>query len=141
MEVTFETVIAHPPEKVWALLADFTNLQWLPGPSKVTEGLHDGYPARVLHFEEGAGVDPIVEYLFSVDPQSMRLEYGVIRNPFVPVDGYRAEVNLCVSDKGSALRFTGRFERPEDPEDPEQVEQMLLGAYQMMTTSIDAYLS
>ena len=138
MEVTFETVIAHPPEKVWALLADFTNLQWLPGPSKVTEGLHDGYPARVLHFEEGAGVDPIVEYLFSVDPQSMRLEYGVVRNPFVPVDGYRAEVNLCVSDKGSALRFTGRFERPEDPE---QVEQMLLGAYQMMTTSIDVYLS
>jgi hypothetical protein len=141
MEVTFESVIAHPPEKVWALLADFTNLQWLPGPSKVTEGLHDGYPARVLHFEEGTGVDPIVEYLFSVDPQSMRLEYGVVRNPFVPVDGYRAEVNLCVSDKGSALRFTGRFERPEDPEDPEQVEQMLLGAYQLMTTSIDAYLS
>ena len=138
MEVTFETIIAHPPEKVWALLADFTNLQWLPGPSKVTEELHDGYPARVLHFEEGSGVDPIVEYLFSVDPQSMRLEYGVVRNPFVPVDGYRAEVNLCVSDKGSALRFTGRFECPEDPE---QVEQMLLGAYQMMATSIDAYLS
>ena len=69
MEVTFESVIAHPPEKVWALLADFTNLQWLPGPSKVTDGLHDGYPARVLHFDEDSGVDPIVEYLLSVDPE------------------------------------------------------------------------
>lgn len=138
MEITFESVIAHPPEKVWALLADFTNLQWLPGPSKVTDGLHDGYPARVLHFDEDSGVDPIVEYLLSVDPRSMLLEYGVVRNPFVPVDGYRAEVNVCVSGKGSTLRFTGRFEQPEDPE---QVEQMLLGAYQLMTTSIDAYLS
>ena len=138
MEVTFESVIAHPPGKVWALLADFTSLQWLPGPRNVTEGLHDGCTARVLHFDEGSGVDPIVEYLLSVDPSSMRLQYGVVRNPFVPVDGYRAEVNVCVSGKGSTLRFTGRFERPEDPE---QVEQMLIGAYQMMTTSIEAYLS
>ena len=57
----------------------------------------------------------------------MRLQYGVVRNPFVPVDGYRAEVNVCVSGKGSMLRFTGRFERPEDPEQVEQALLNLLG--------------
>jgi len=137
LKVVFEEILDHSPERVWAVVQDFTAVPWLAGPSNVSESEYEGCLARVLEFGEEAGIEPIVEYLLDVDPKRRTLQYGVVRNPFVPVDGYRALIEVEATGDATRLRFTGSF---EEPGDPDQVQQLLLGAYQMMAQGIGAYL-
>lgn len=137
MKVVFEQVLEQSPEMVWAVVQDFTAVPWMTGPSNVIESDHEGHLARLLEFGEGSGVAPIVEYLLDVNANRRTLEYGVLKHPLIPVDGYRAVIEVETVDDATLLRFTGSF---DDPEDPDQVRQMLLGAYQMMAQGIDGYL-
>lgn len=137
MKVVFEEILDQSPERVWALVRDFTAVPWLAGPSNVSESEYEGRLARVLEFGEGSGIEPIVEYLLDVNPKRRTLQYGVVRNPFVPVDGYRAVIEVETAGDATLLRFTGSF---EESGDPDQVRQLLLGAYQMMAQGIGAHL-
>jgi hypothetical protein len=143
--VTSELKISHvcrvdcPPIDVWHVLGEFTDLKWLPGPESVTIGEHEGQLARILHFQSGSGIEPIIEYLLSKDDQLMTFEYGVIKHAFVPVEGYRARVSVSALELGAEISFTGTYTERVSQQD--EVNAMLKGAYQMMGECVGRYVS
>ena len=124
----------HSPDAFWAVLGAFTEIDWLVGAGNYRVGEHEGRTARIL------GMDiPIVEFLLGCDDERRELRYGVVKNPFVPVDNYQATVTVAPSDKGCLVHFSAKFDLDEVPF--EQVNEMLTAAYQMMASRIDAELS
>ena len=124
----------HSADAFWAVLGAFTEIDWLVGAGNYRVGEHEGRTARILGMEP-----PIVEFLLGCDDERRELRYGVVKNPFVPVDDYQATVNVEPCDGGCFVHFSARFDLDEVPF--EQVNQMLTAAYQMMASRIDAELA
>ena len=121
----------------WKVLAAFTEIDWLVGPGNYEVGEHEGREARILKMQM-----PIVEFLINCGHDKRELSYGVVKNPFVPVDNYQATVTVeTASDggEGCVVLFRSTFELDEVP--LEQVNQMLTSAYQMMGNQIDQSLA
>ena len=132
-EVSHSHSSPHSADAFWKVLRAFTEIDWLVGAGNYQVVEHDGHTARVL------GMDaPIVEYLLGCDDEYRELRYGVVKNPFVPVDNYRATVTVEPSENGCLVHFNGTFDLDEVPFD--QVDQMLTAAYQMMASRIDSEL-
>lgn len=127
------------PADVWQVLGEFTDLKWLPGPVHVAADEHEGRLARILHFQSDSGVEPIIEYLLSKDDELMTFEYGVVKNAFVPVEGYRARVSVSAVEGGAEISFTGTYTEQVSHQD--EVNTMLKGAYQMMGECVGRYVS
>ena len=123
----------HPADAFWRVLRAFTEIDWLVGAGNYRVGEHEGRTARVLSMDT-----PIVEFLLGCDDERRELRYGVVKNPFVPVDDYQATVTVEPSDRGCVVRFRATFNLDEAPF--EQVEQMLTAAYQLMAGRIDGEL-
>ena len=123
----------HPAEAFWKVLRAFTEIDWLVGAGNYRVGEHEGRTARILSMDV-----PIVEFLLGCDDGRRELRYGVVKNPFVPVDNYQATVAVEAGDKGCLVHFSARFDLDKAPFD--QVNQMLTAAYQMMAGRIDGKL-
>ena len=124
----------HDAEEFWRILGAFFEIDWLVGAGNYTVGEHDGRPARILSMQT-----PVVEYLLGVDDEMKELRYGVLKNAFVPVDGYEASVSVEALPVGCSVTFNATFELDEEP--LERVREMLSGAYQMMASQIDNLLA
>ena len=131
--VSFEHKSAHSAEAVWGVLGDFTQIDWMVGAGNYSIGEHDGHEARILKM-----ATPVVEYLLARDDRERELRYGVVQNPFVPVNNYRARVRVTAAAQGCCVSFRSEFDLDEVPLD--QVQQMLTGAYQMMANQVDTKL-
>ena len=125
----------HDAKVVWHLLREFTDIPWMMGVQEVTTGIHEGKVARLLHMP---GIEPITEYLISLDDEQQSLQYGVVKNPFVPVDGYQATISVNSEAGKAQVMFSSSYDLGD--QSAEDVSQMLQGFYQMMATSIDNYL-
>lgn len=123
----------HPAAAFWQILGAFTEIDWLVGPGNYLVGEHEGHQARILSMET-----PIVEFLLGCDDDSRELRYGVLKNPFVPVDNYQATVTVAPDGDGCLVNFSSTFDLDEVP--LEQVNQMLTAAYRMMANQIDRNL-
>ena len=128
--VSFSHGSPHSADAFWQVLGAFTQIDWLVGPGNYRVGEHEGHQARVLSMET-----PIVEFLLGCDDDRRELRYGVLKNPFVPVDNYRARVTVAPDGDGCLVRFSSTFDLDEVP--LEQVNQMLTAAYRMMANQID----
>ena len=123
----------HPVAAFWQVLRAFTEIDWLVGAGNYRVGEHEGRTARVLSMDT-----PIVEFLLGCDDERRELRYGVVKNPFVPVDSYQATVTVEPSGGGCVVRFSATFDLDEVPLD--QVNAMLTAAYRMMASRIDGEL-
>ena len=131
--VTFSHKSPHPADAFWQVLGAFTEIDWLVGPGNYRVGEHEGRQARILSMET-----PIVEFLLGCDAVSRELRYGVLKNPFVPVDNYQATVTVAPVGDGCLISFSSTFDLDAVP--LEQVNQMLTAAYRMMAGQIDRIL-
>jgi hypothetical protein len=78
------------PATVWAILADFADVNWIPVAGAVeVEGEGIGM-RRLIH---GSGATPVVETLTSLNPDRMELGYTISDNP-LPVAGFEALVSV-----------------------------------------------
>ena len=92
--ITVSKQITAPAEAVWALLADFADVTWIPGAAKVeVEGEGPGMSRKIY----GAGDTPIVETLLWVEPEHRRLAYEIANNP-MPVNRFEAVVSVTGPD-------------------------------------------
>ena len=132
--LTYVHTSPHDAEEFWRILGAFFEIDWLVGAGNYTVGEHDGHPARILTMQT-----PVVEYLLAADDGRKELRYGVLKNPFVPVDGYEATVNVEALPVGCSVTFQATFELDEEP--LERVGEMLSGAYRMMAGQIDNLLA
>ncbi len=107
--LTVSKHIAAPAEAVWAILADFANVGWIPGAGDVqVEGEGPGM-RRIIH---GGGTTPVTETLIWVKPDSHALSYEIANSP-LPVSRFRAVVTVTRGnriDEGSTATWDIEYE-------------------------------
>lgn len=133
--IEYEHQSPHSQARLWGIFGDFLDVSWLPGPDRVVVGEYDGKEARFLVIDH----EMIVEYLLEMDKPGRRLRYGVLKNLYVPVHDYEAELRVTKDGKGAKVSFKAQFNLADVPE--EEVRQMLMGAYQLMAESADQCLA
>jgi hypothetical protein len=113
------------PDSVFALLANFADISWIPLATNVrTEG--EGPGMRRSMGDEGAR---IVEELYSLDPASRSIGYGIVGGNPLPIE--RQDVVATVRPSGATSEVTWEVEYEPDSAGPE-VESMIDGIYEMM---------
>lgn len=109
-----ETIaIASPPEKVWALVADFDGIGgWHPAVKAVSGTATE----RVLTLEKGE----ITEGLDEADPAARRLAYRLSKENIeaLPVSFYTGTIEVAPAGSGSAVTWEARFYRADTTNEP-----------------------
>jgi hypothetical protein len=90
---TVRRQIAAPAEAVWAILADFGDVAWIPVAGEVqVEGTGPGM-RRTIH---GTGETPVIETLEWLRPEDKALAYEIENNP-LPVGRFQAVATVSDS--------------------------------------------
>ena len=131
--LSFSHKSPHPADAFWRVLGAFTEIDWLVGPGNYSVSEHEGRPARILKMDT-----PVIEFLLGCDEARRELRYGVLKNPFVPVDNYRATVTVQPDAQGCLVEFSATFDLDEVP--LAQVTEMLNSGYGMIASRIDGSL-
>jgi len=102
--------IEAPVEALWKALADFGEVGWMKGVSRV-EVTGEG-PGMVRNIYAG-GDEAVREVLESVDAKARRIGYTITQNNPMPVDEYHASCTAVDLGRGRsrldwACRFTPR---------------------------------
>lgn len=121
---------------VWAILADFGSVEWIPGLGGVeVDGQGSGMCRRI----HGSGSTPIVETLLWIKPEQRALAYEITDNP-LPVSRFAAVVSVSESaddaSDGSAVAWDIEYE-PEG--DDGAAREAIEAVYGMMADWIDDY--
>lgn len=113
--LTVTKEIAAPAAKVWALLADFGNVSWIPMAAGVVV---DGSGPGMRRLIRGGGSDPIVERLVSIEPGQRTLCYSIDENNPMPVHRYETTVRVSPIGAGrTAIEWDVSFEPSGDEAD------------------------
>lgn len=89
--------VAAPPDAVWAVLADFGNVDWIPGPSDVRV---EGEGPGMRRFIAASTEKPVIETLIWIKPNERKLSYEIANNP-MPVSRFVA-VNTVLQSADAA---------------------------------------
>lgn len=111
----FETARQYrqSPERVWALIGDFGDLQtWLPGVRDCVIEENDGGVERIVTPLEGGAVR---ERLLGHDDAARWYRYGIIEAPGFPPDmHFEATLAVLSEESGSRVVWSARFAVPGD---------------------------
>jgi len=124
--------IDAPPAKVWAAIANFHDMSWLPGVAKTTgEGGNEaGVAKRRLTLDGGATID---ESLSKYDAGAMSYSYRIdkVDVKVLPVSDYSATIAVLPAEGGkSTVEWRGAFYRgfPNNDPPPELNDEAALKA-------------
>ncbi len=139
VEVKLERDLEFPAARVWAVLEDYGNMEWVMGPPKVEvigEGI--GMIRRVLM----DGMDPIDEVLEEMDPDNMTFAYSIPRGLPLPLEDYRSTARVEEKSDGTARVHWSCQCRPTDPNMSEaDTESLIQGTYNAMLDALENFLS
>ena len=98
--MTVSKHVAARTDTVWAILADFANVSWIPVAGRV-EIAGDGVGmSRSIY---GSGDIPAIETLTSIEPERMELGYRITNIP-LPVSRFDAAVSVTPAEpEGSSI--------------------------------------
>lgn len=85
------------PAELWQIIGDPSRADWVPS---VSSCRYDG-DCRTLVM---AGAGELVERIYSLDPVTMRIEYGVVKAP-VEMALHRASMQLFAQGPGTRLAW------------------------------------
>jgi hypothetical protein len=119
-KVTETIGIDAPPAKVWAAIADFHDMSWLPGVVKTTGagGNEPDTATRQLTLDGGATID---ESLYKYDAGEMSYSYRIdnVDVKVLPVNNYSSTITVVPADGGkSTVEWRGAFYRGFPNNDP-----------------------
>ena len=130
--ITVTKEITAPAAKVWALLADFGNVSWIPVAGDVVA---DGSGPGMRRHIRGAGGAPVVERLVSIAPAERMLCYSIDENNPMPVGRYEATVRVFpMNDGRTRIVWDVSFEPSGDEGEAVTVIQSI---YEMMATWLE----
>ena len=131
-KITETIQINAPPAKVWATIADFHDMSWLPGVAKTTGagGNEPDVAKRQLTLDGGATID---ESLDKYDAGAMSYSYRIdkVDVNVVPVNNYSATIIVLPAEGGkSTVEWRGAIYRgyPNNDPPPELNEEAALKA-------------
>ena len=137
VEVNLVREFAASEDRVWAILADFGNMSWVPGAGENVEVIGEGVGmTRRIVME---GLDPIDEVLESLDDAAKTLSYTIEKNAVIPFDQYRASVAVKAGDGNAIVHWDCTFDECDVPADDAKV--MIEGSYNMMLDGLAQALS
>lgn len=131
-KITEKIEINAPPAKVWAVIANFQDMSWLPGVAK-TSGEGGNTPdvaKRQLTLASGGTID---ESLYKYDAAEMSYSYRIdkVDVKVLPVNNYSATITVLPGDGGkSTVEWKGAFYRgyPNNDPPPELSDEAALKA-------------
>ncbi len=125
-----------PAGTVWAILADFGKVEWIPGVGEVeVDGDGPGMCRRI----GGSGATPVVETLLWVKPESRSLAYEITDNP-LPVRKFVAVATVSEAVEDVSQRSTVAWEIDYEPDgDDTAAREAIDAVYGMMADWIDDY--
>lgn len=134
LSFTVERTLQAPISAVWALLEDFGNLDWYPGPTKVEViGSGPGMTRR-LHIEGAGTIDEVLE---SMDAAHYRFSYRIPNIP-MPVTDYRGIVRLEALDGGAGTKIYWGCELTPVGISEADTRAMMEGVYADMIDKLEA---
>lgn len=125
-----------PAGTVWAILADFGKVEWIPGVGEVeVDGDGPGMCRRI----GGSGATPVVETLLWMKPESRSLAYEITDNP-LPVRKFVAVATVSEAVEDVSQRSTVAWEIDYEPDgDDSAAREAIDAVYGMMADWIDDY--
>jgi hypothetical protein len=134
-EFTVDKTLDAPLDKVWAVVADFANLDWFAGAERV-ESVGEGAGQVRRIFMPGSD-QPVEEKLLVLAPATHQLQYAVLEGPVNIMRDYRVVASLADAGEGKTravwqASFSGVTIDAVSPEDMINVMQVtydgMLGA-------------
>ena len=128
----------YPAARVWSVLEDFGNMEWVMGPPKVEvigEGV--GMIRRILM----PGLEPIDEVLQSSDPATMTYSYTIPRGLPLPLTDYRSTARVEETASGGARVYWSCECTPMDASmTVDAIERLMQETYNSMLDALEAFL-
>lgn len=137
VEVTVERELNFGAEKVWAIIADFGNVSWVPGIEKVElegEGVGMVRHLTVPVFPQ------LHERLDAIDHEKMILDYSVPAVAFIHLKDYKARAKVSELE-GERCRLVWSCNAEADGVDDEQAISETEAFYASIMTWIGDALS
>ncbi|MGA7383614.1 MAG: SRPBCC family protein [Methylocella sp.] len=119
-KITETIQIDAPPAKVWATIADFHDMNWLPGVAKTTGegGNMPGVAKRQLTLDGGATIG---ESLYKYDAGAMSYSYRIdkVDVKILPVNNYFSTIIVLPAEGGkSTVEWRAVFYRGDPNNNP-----------------------
>jgi hypothetical protein len=131
-KITETIQIDAPPAKVWATIADFHDMSWLPGVAKTSGdgGNEPDAAKRQLTLDGGATID---ESLYKYDAGAMSYSYRIdnVDVKVLPVNSYSSTIAVLPAEDGkSTVEWRAAFYRgyPDNDPPPELNDEAALKA-------------
>ncbi len=127
VEVSVSADFDVPEQRLWELVADFGNVDWIPGMAQNVRVEGSG-PGMVRFIPMGE--KEVHEKLESLDESQHQIEYTIPKNIPFPVSDYRATMKVDAAGAGS--RLTWKCTCNPDGTSEAEAEQTVRGLYDMM---------
>jgi hypothetical protein len=95
VEVSIEREFEVCAEKIWAILADFADISWIPGIEKVEL---EGEGVGMIRHVTAPGLPQLHERMDAIDHEKMILDYSVPEVAFIQAKNYRARAQVLPLD-------------------------------------------
>ncbi len=136
--VTVERIIEAPLAQVWAILADFGNIDWIEGPESV-EVVGSGV-GMIRKLKIPGIKQPIDEVLEHLDAVNASLRYSIPKHPVVPFENYNATISLSApSEEKTAIVWEATFTSEKMSE--ADASSIMHGNYSRMLDNLDSKLA
>lgn len=101
VEVSVEREFDVAADRVWAILADFADISWIPGTEKVEL---EGEGVGMIRHVKAPGMAVLHERLDAIDHDTMTLDYSLPVVEYLAVKDYRARARV-VALEGDRCRL------------------------------------
>jgi len=136
VEVSVERELEFGAETVWALIADFGDLRWVPGIEKIEL---EGEGVGMIRHLTVPVFPQLHERLDTLDHDNRVLEYSIPAVRYIQVKNYRARAQVTELE-GDRCRVRWSCRADADGADEEQAAARVGAFYESMLTWIDDFL-
>jgi len=137
VEVSTQHEFDVPAERLWAILADFGDIRWIPGVERVEV---EGEGVGMVRHVTAPGMPQLHERMDAIDPEAMILDYSLPAVAYVGVKDYRARAQVIALGPGRC-RLVWSCTAEPDGIDPAEATQRTRAFYQMIMTWIGDFLA
>jgi len=136
MEASVERDFEFSAEELWAILADFGDISWIPGIEKVEL---EGEGVGMIRHVTAPGMPQFHERLDAIDHEKMILDYSLPVVEYLRVKNYRARARVAALEAGRC-RLRWSCEAEADGVDEAQATSNAEEFYEMVMTWIGDFL-
>ncbi len=136
VEVSIEREFPVAAEVLWAILADFADISWIPGIEKVEL---EGEGVGMIRHVTAPGLPQLHERMDAIDHEAMILDYSVPEVEFIKAKNYSARAQVFPLDDAHC-RIHWACKAEPDGVSEEDSTARTEGFYQMIMTWIGDYL-